>query len=390
MARVAGRAASWLLLGGLAVAAGVQACTDGGDSGTADLPLSELLAQVGPGVVLPALADFQAELEGLELALGAWQSGDATLADAQATWAAAMASWQVLELMQVGPAGSSLEVAAGEDLRDELYSWPSVNGCRIDQETTEEAWDDAGFFDENRVNSYGLDGLEHLLHAELVNSCPSQTGIDEDWDALGEGGVTANRQAYALALVRHAAGVAETLHTAWDPAGDDFSTALTASTDASPYSSESEAFSAVFDALFYLDLVTKDRKLAQPLGLVECADTRCPEDVEHLLSGQGAAAIAANLDGFERLFTGGEGAGFDDLLTELGEQSLADDVLAAVATARASAGAVTDPLDTLVLDDPETLEGLHTDLKAVTDLLKGDLLTVLSLAVPDEASGDND
>ena len=35
---------------------------------------------------------------------------------------------------QLGPAASAL-TTGGEGLRDEVYSWPTVNPCRVDQET---------------------------------------------------------------------------------------------------------------------------------------------------------------------------------------------------------------------------------------------------------------
>ncbi len=390
MALVAGRQTSWGLLAGLAGLVGVQACTAGDDPTALDLPLDALLAAVGAEVVLPGLATVEDRLQDLDTALAAWSDGTGSLTDSQDAWVDAFTAWQALEPVQVGPAGDSVNVIAGEDLRDELYSWPTVNGCRIDQETTEEAWDAPEYFADNLVNSYGLDALEHLLFASLDNSCPSQTGIDEAWDALGDEGVTANRQAFARALTAGALDVVSTLQERWETTGDDFGSLLTASTADSPYASESEAFSAVFDALFYLELTTKDRKLAQPLGLKDCSEPQCPDDVEALTSGAGVAAIAANLDGFQRLFTGGEGAGFDDLLAELGEEALSDELLAALTTAQATANSLTGPLDLLVVDDTASVEALYEDIKAVTDLLKGDLLTVLALQVPDEASGDND
>lgn len=390
MAPAAGRTTSWVVLTGLAGLVAAQACTGGGDTGDTQLPVGDLLAAIGPAVILPGLETVQDRLEELDAALVGWQDGSGTLADAQGAWTAAMTAWQVLEPAQIGPAGDSLAVIGGESLRDELYSWPTVNGCRVDQETTEETWAEATWFTDNRVNSYGLDALEHLLFATTDHTCPSQTGIDDAWAALGNDGVTANRQAFALALSAGAADVADTLHTRWDPAGGDYSTLLTATTEDSPYSSETDAFTAVFDALFYLDLMTKDRKLAQPLGLMDCSDAQCPADVEALLSGTAVAAIAANLDGFGTLFTGGDGAGFDDLLADLGEQDLSDALLATLAAARATADTLAGPLDELLVSDTAGVEQLHADVKAVTDLLKGDLLTVLALQVPDEASGDND
>jgi len=390
MGPAAGSRASWAALVGLGALVAGQACTGDADTGGQDLDVFGLLAAVGPDVMLPALERFQVDLIGLEVALVAWQDGSGDQAAAQDAWKLALASWQPLELMQLGPAGDSLDVIAGQSIRDLVYSWPTINGCRVDQETTEQAWDDDHWFDDNLVNAYGLDALEHLLFASLENSCSTQIGIDEAWAALGDSGVLANRQAYALTLASHAAEVAEYLHTRWSSDGGDFSGLLTAVTETSPYDSQTEALNAVFDALFYLDNSTKDRKLGQPLGLLDCSDDRCPEDVEGLISGTGVAALAGNLDGFEALFTGGDGAGFDDLLAELGHGDLSDDILDAVAVARATVATLEGPLDELVSNDPDAVTQAHADIKAITDLVKGDLATILALRVPDEAAGDND
>ena len=391
MAMAAGSQRSWWVLAGLGGLAWFGACDGtGGDSGGLDLPLGDLLADVGPEVMVPGLAAVAGGLGALSEALDGWQAGTATQADAQAAWSAVMVAWQALEVAQVGPAGDPVTVIGGEALRDELYSWPTVNGCRIDQETVEAAWDAPDFTETNLVNSYGLDALEHLLFAGLENSCPSQTGIDADWDALGDAGEVASRQAYAVALAAEATGVVALLQDRWSPSGGDFGTLLTATTDASPYTSPTQALDQVFAALFYLDTAVKDRKLAQPLGLRDCAEAACPEDVEGLLSGTGTAHIAANLAGFRTLFTGGEGSGFDDLLDAVGHSDLGAAVLTATDAAIATAATLDGPLDTLITSDPDAVTALHTAIKAITDLLKGDLVTVLALTVPADADGDND
>ena len=186
------------------------------------------------------------------------------------------------------------------------------------------------------------------------------------------------------------AAVAGDLQRRWSPQGDDFSGALTVADTQSPYASQTEALGAVFDALFYLDTMTKDRKLGQPLGLLNCSEDRCPDDVEGLSSGTGATDVLGNLIGFRTLFTGGEGSGFDDLLAQIGHADLAEQVLDAVDQATETAAALDGPLDQLIDEQPGAVELLHAHVKAITDLLKGDLATVLALQVPLEASGDND
>lgn len=65
-----------------------------------------------------------------------------------------------------------------------------------------------------------------------------------------------------------------------------------------------DALKVVFSALFFIEVVTKDLKLGRHLGAVPCNEPLCPDDVEALLSGVGADAIAANLSGVQALFTG--------------------------------------------------------------------------------------
>jgi predicted lipoprotein len=397
MAKAAGSARSWLALGGLA-AGGLawQACGAPGAAGDTALAaaVSDALAAVGPSVVLPALADAREAATALQAAVQAWQqSGDAAdRAAAQDAWRDTMRAWQRVEVLQIGPAASSLTAVAGADLRDEVYSWPTTNPCRVDQETVAGGYADAAFFDENLVNAYGLDALETVLFGDAGNACPGQVDINADgtWDALGPEGVDAARADYAEVLVGGVVDRVGGLEQTWSPSGGDFSGQLALTNAATPYASEQEALNAVFDALFYLETRTKDRKVAQPLGLRDCATERCPDDVELARSDAGLDAVIANIEGFRLLFTGGDDIGLDDVLVELGHGDLAADLLDRTDAALAAARAVEGPLEEAVVARPEQVEALNDALKAVADLLKGDLATVLSLEVPSEAAGDND
>lgn len=403
MAKTAGSRLSWLALGGLAtVVVGVKAgCApipqDEGKGWIESVVVGDVLAAVGPEVVEPTLARFSTELAALDGALDDWDAaagGDTTAARTavQDRWYAAMMVWQELELMQVGPAGSSLTAIAGEDLRDEVYSWPTVNPCRVDQEVVGGGWTDSGWFSANLVNSYGLDALEHLVYAGVDNVCPSQVDINADgtWNALGQDGVETQRIAFARVLTTHLAEQAADLAFIWSPNGENFSGALALSTGDTPYTDEQEALNAVFHAMFYLEKTTKDRKLGQPLGEINCSTGTCPDDAEHLVSGASMDAVAANLRGFRTLFTGGSGAGVDDLLADLGHSDLAASILADTDNAIAIADATAVSIDAGVESDPAAIDAVFVAVKAVTDQLKGDLVTVLALEIPDEAAGDND
>ena len=339
-------------------------------------------------MVLPAFAAFESDVDALAAAVADWQStlaaggdGESELVAAQESWVAAMVTWQQLELMQIGPAGSSLSAVGGQDLRDEIYSWPTTNPCRVDQETVAGGYTAPDFFEVSLVNAYGLDALETLLFSGPGNACPNQVDINSSgsWAALGDAGIATARAAYAAALVDGVADTAAQLAGAWDPDGGDFAGKLAMVNVETPYASEQEALNAVFNGLFYLETATKDRKLAVPIGLRDCAAATCPDDVELWASGTSLAAIEGNLIGFQALFTGAEGGGFEERLEAAGHADLAveinDKTDAALARVRSMDGSLVE----ILASSPAEAEALHADVKAVADLLKGDLATVMML-----------
>lgn len=351
-----------------------------------------LLKSLGADVISPTLVRFDAALSNLDAAVSGWDGTTSAQGDAvDLAFAEAMLVWEELELMQVGPAASSLTSPIGEDLRDEVYSWPSVNPCRVDQVSVEGGWESASFFENNLVDAYGLDALEYMLYAGADNACPNQIDINADgsWDALGADGVAVRRAGLARAIVARVQTTNGALIQAWDPAGDDLGGQLALGTDG-PLGSEAAGINAVYRGLFYLESVTKDEKLAHPLGLVDCAAETCAEDVELPFSQLSTAAVAANLRGFRLVFTGGEGVGLDDLLDELGHGDLSVSLLEDVDHAIVLADALSMPIDAALVDDLDALVALHEAVREITDALKGDLATVLSLDIPDEAAGDND
>lgn len=402
MARMAGDR-GWGLLTGLGLFALVWACTkpDDTDAEPVDAVVAAMLADVWPEVVAPALAAAEIEAEALLVATEAWAAaeradGDTVTARAQAqeAWRAAMRAWQGVEVLQIGPAGDSLTAVGGADLRDHVYSWTTTNRCRVDQETVEAAWADADFFEVNLVNVYGLDAAETLLFsAPNVNDCPSQVDINASgtWAALGEDAVQQNRADYAVAVARQLVADIVRIEQAWDPAGGDFDGQLaTAGQPGSVYESPEQAVNAVYDALFYLETSTKDRKLGGPLGLRDCGGADCLSLVETTFAGGSNEWVAVNLVAFRRLFAGGEGTGLEDVLRELGFADVADAVLLALDGADAAAAALEVPIDVAATGDPTDALALHAAIVEVTDLLKGDIATLLALEIPSEAAGDND
>jgi predicted lipoprotein len=415
MAKTAGSSLnlSWMALGAMALGAfavppGCEGFGGKPDAVGADaLPeevrdaLTGLLEDAWPAVIAPTLQRSSIAADGLVDAAIQWRDaldadGDADTAHtaAQAQWQALMSAWQEAELMQVGPAGSSLTAAGGLDLRDEVYSWTTTNPCRVDQETAEEDWAASDFFTVNLVNVYGIDALETLLFSSPEdNACPPQVPPNSDgrWADLGDEGVSALRADFAIALAEHVADAIDEIHTEWDPDGADFAGKLAdAGGSGSPFESQQAGLNSIYDALFYLETWTKDRKLGWPMGKRDCGMDDCVSQVESPVAGASHLWIQANLRGFRAVFTGGDQLGMDDLLDSMGHESLTDSMLAALDEADAAAAELNMPIEQAVADDPLALDRVFDAIKSLTALLKGDIATVLSLQIPQEAAGDND
>jgi predicted lipoprotein len=351
-------------------------------------------------VAIPLYEQFADDAQTLAAAVDAWAaSGSAADLDAaRQAWIAAMDTWQHAELTQFGPAGAMSNTAGGEDLRDLIYSWPVVNACRVDQELTRESYAAQNALAEFPLNARGLDTLEYLLFVPTTdNACLAGSGVNRDgsWEALGDETIATRRAAYASAAAAQVATDAQALVTWWSTDGEDFLSELrTAGDGSSTYRSASEALNAVTDAFFYIEKETKDMKLAIPAGLINCDEAACPEAVESPWAGRSLAHIRANTVAMQQLFHGGDpngsDPGFDDWLTELGADALADRMAADFVAVLEALDAIDVPLEEAVLTQPERVDAAHTALRTLVTDLKTQFVTTLDLELPARAEGDND
>jgi hypothetical protein len=294
-------------------------------------------------------------------------------------------------MVQIGPAGSEVKVTGGVNLRDEIYSWPTTNPCRVDQVTAKFDYESETFFDDALVNVYGFDALETILFSPAnENVCPSQVSINRDglWTDLGADGIATSRAAYATVVSNQMVSNITDIHEAWNTGfADDLANA---GQPGSSFESYILGVNAIFDALFYLETQTKDRKLGWPLGLTDCGEDDCTGEIETPVAGGSQDWLSANLEGFRTLFTGGDGGGMDDLLISVDNEQMVIDMIAALDAADSATQNLTMPLDQGVSDDLAAVESAHADVREVTTILKNDMATILTLQVPSEAAGDND
>ncbi|MCA9625141.1 MAG: imelysin family protein, partial [Myxococcales bacterium] len=313
--------------------------------GVPEMAARDVLVSLTDGVIVPTYRDFVAASVALEEATAAHRAApdEETLAAAQAAFRDAMAVWQRAELMQVGPAGSMM-APGGQGLRALIYSWPLVNPCRIDQKLVDESYGDVDALTAELVNAQGLDALEYLLFFEGAdNTCAPQLPINADgqWAALGEAELLARRAAYGAAVADEVATLAERLATTWAPDTGEYAQWLAAPGEAgSPYDDVDAALDEVLRAMFYVDTLLKDAKIAFPAGIAGCTTDTCPEGLESPWAQRSKEHVLSNLEGYRRMFVGGasaqEGVGFDDLLIEVGEDALATRMLADIDAAVAA------------------------------------------------------
>ncbi len=380
------------------------ACDDGAGAPSAAVDedaARPVLRSLADNALAPTYAEFQTAADALELAASAHadavaSGGDTAASDAavREAYAVAWVAWQRAELMQLGPAAGA-EGVGGAFGRDEVYSWPSVNPCRVDQELVASGYAAPEFFEGELVNVYGFDALEYLVYAEgSDNACAPQLPINAngEWDALGEEAITERRAAYAAVVAAGIAQQAATLAQAWAPGGV-WNRAL-ADPASGPYETVQVAVDEVLRAMFYVDKVLKDAKVARPAGILDCTSEICLDAIEAPRSKLSGQAAVANLEGFSRLYHGGSDPaahdGFDDMLRAAGEDGLAEEITADIDAAIAALSAVDGSFADALAADPAALDAAHAALVELTDDLKGDFPAVLALNIPSEAAGDAD
>lgn len=380
---------------------GETPATAGGSSDGAEVTAQDVLVSLADNVFAPTHVAFSEAADTFSSAAATHAAAVADGGDVQTSREAVevafvelAAALQHVELLQIGPGAGSAGIE-GEFLRDELYSWPAVNTCRIDQELVAGEYGAPDFIDTRLVNVYGFDALEYLLFAPTSdNTCPPQLPINGsgEWAALGEAELEVRRTAYAAVVASAMATVADDLESTWAEGGTWHG--YLSDPNSGPLGSTSAAMDEVLRAIFYIDKSLKDIKLARPAGLKDCSADVCLEDVESPWAGVSKENAVANLAAFRELFwagpSGDEGVGFDDWLTAVGEGALGDEMLADTDAAIEALEAIDGSFVEALTADADALDVSHAAVVELTDDLKGDFPVVLMLNIPTEAAGDAD
>ncbi len=349
--------------------------------------------------VLGHAETFAAKARQLETETAALSAaGDAgTPATARLAFAEALDAWQIQEAMHVGPAAAS-ENPGGQDLRDQIYSWPLVSRCAVEEELVARNHVTAGTAS-LVVNRRGLAALEYLLNYEGSDTaCPPTSPIvsSSSWAALSPEELRRRRYTYAAAVAADVRANAEKLTLALKADGGNFVGELeTAGAGSAVFPSARLALNAVSDAMFYVEGTVKDQKLARPLGLRDCAEATCPQLLESPFSLRSKRNLQQNLAGLRMFLVGcgadNAGVAFDDLLVSVGAQDLKDRLLARLDGIDATLLAIPgDDLGPALAGNPAAVRASYDAIKALTDLIKTEFATTLDLELPQSLEGDND
>jgi predicted lipoprotein len=309
-----------------------------------------------------------------------------------------MASFQRVEAFRFGPLAPPSE-PGGKSLRDQVYSYPVTNLCKVDQQIVNQIYLMPEFAS-SVTTGRGLAALEYLEYfIGAQNACSSAITINAEgsWAALSADELKRRRAAYAAAVARDIDARAKEIVDAFAADGDNFIGQLkSAGSGSSVYASEQAALNAISNALFYVEIEVKDYKLALPLGISpDCSSgSTCPETVESPFARLSSSNIATNLAAFRSIFqgcrAGNEGLGFDDWLLATGQGELADSMLAALDGAQGAIESLGQPLEQSLAQDPSKARAAYDALKQLTDQLKTRFVGVLNLELPRVAEGDND
>ena len=329
------------------------------------------------------------------------------LSEARLAWREMTLSWQRLEVLQFGPAGGSSLRLGGEDLRDQIYAFPLHNPCRVDQELVRGEFGTDGWVDDAPINVIGIDAMERLLIENHIESaCPASAQLirEGQWSSFNDDASSAEEQRWAYLSVL-AAGLRSkllNLGSKWDGSfGQAFVEA------SAPFSSQRDVIDQVFAGIYYVDEMVKDLKLGAPAGIyMTCLQDICPEQLELRADGLSALAIVQNLETTLAVFRGElldfdggsieslstearEPVGLSDLLITEGAEELANSIESGLEEALIELREL-ESLEISLTEDLERVTEIHRSIKAVSDLMKSQMVTVLNLSVPQEGAGDND
>lgn len=360
-----------------------------------------LLQNLTDNVIVPTYTKFAELTVTQDAAIGNYCAAltsqatntEAMQVSAKQSWRDAMAVWQMAEVMQIGPLLDN-----NNSLRNKIYSWPNTSSCAVDQDVL--LAESEGYDISTRTPSRkGLDAIEYLLfNSDLNHSCTVFGTQPQGWNnRTNEDRMTA-RCGLAKLVAADLVSNSEELLSAWNGTATEQGYAevlKNAGQVNSSFNNVHDAVNDVSDAVFYIDTLTKDAKLATPLGVFanDCGLVPCIQNVESRFAFNSLQNIINNIQGLNMIFLGGNtdsAIGFEDYLIDVGATDTATQMRNDLTNVTEFAITLEQSLTQLLEQEPEQVQQVHDQLKKVTDNMKTDFIQSLALELPATSAGDND
>lgn len=359
-------------------------CGGGVGNGQNDLPttqpgrLTRLLDDLANRVVVPQYRAMTAAFGELDRTTREFcdEPGTAGLETARRAWRAAMESWVTASAFGLGPIGEE-----NRELRVEF--WPDANNNvprAVEQLLARDDALTAETLARQSVAAQGLPALEILL-------------FESDVDVLAEftsGDRAGRRCGYARAVTGNLLGIAHAIEDAWTSEGGYAAHLASSGRGSDVFATREAAIDEVVNALVTALSVTRNDRLADPLGGDTAADAK-PFRAESVLSGNSFANVAAALRGTRAIFDAGAGFGFEDYLRDSDRDALASRISAEFTALQDGIAAVPAPLADAVQDErlrPRVVELLDR-ATALSRLVEMELSAAMDVTVGfNENDGD--
>jgi hypothetical protein len=265
-----------------------------------------------------------------------------------------------------------------------VHPWPDLNRCQVETQVVQKGFLQG--WDVVFPSSRGLFPVEYaLFYPGADTACFPNSDTAKIWATQSPAQLTQAKTDYAVAIVDNIVAVSLEIRNVWAPAGENFKAKLLAFDG---YGSEQETLNVVAWSLLYPEQEIKDLKLGSLAGFQPAANN--PETPFARVE---ADNMRTNLRAFRTLFQGcgadGVGVGFDDWLIAAGQQQLASDILATLASAQAAA----DAFPAFPQATPAQFVDMYNAIKPLTNLLKTSMFgsaSPLNLKLPASAASDTD
>lgn len=358
----------------------------------------KMLVNIGVNVISKRVKKFSLQAELLADTLSS--CGD--LSEAREQWKRTALAFHTVDAFPVGPMTDN-----GRFLLDNLYAWPYLDTCGIDNEVAKGAVS-GKYSDQLLYTLKGLGAMEYLLFESSLGSSCNLNRYPEvrAWLEKSPEQKEKDRCRFAGFLAKDFSAKAKILDQSWDPNEANFTKTFI---DGSRYESVKSATNALTDSLFSIEKM-KDLRMGKPLGLhKDCTNEskKCVESLEHPYAKISKEALEARLTGFREVFFGSaspeeKAFGLDDFLVSRGTGATKDAMQGYLTDASRSIrdlGELRSEISSMNAADcaATTRENrlvpvcaAFQDLRAITSLWKIEVMTALALRAPADHAGDND